>query len=324
MEGLLDRLDALRAFTLVADEGSLAEAGRRLRRSPAAITRAIAGLESELGATLFQRTTRAVRLTDAGARYLPTARLVLASLDEAAQALGERTAGPGRLRGRLSLTTPSEFGRLHVRPALETFLAAEPGVQLRWLLMDRVASLVEEGFDVAIRIGPLPASRLTATRLGEVRRIACASPGYLAANAAPRTPADLARFAIIAFSRAEGEEIWNFPVGTRSSGEGRAGGRRMSAVHLAPRVLVTDANAAVGLAASGHGITRVLSHQAEAALAEGRLVRLLIEHEPPPAPVQFLTPERPPFSPRLRAFADSVVPALRATLGRIEASVSGA
>jgi len=305
----MDRLEAMQAFVLAVEEGSLAAAGRRLGRSPAAMTRALEFLEQRLGARLLQRTTRAQYLTQAGERYLATCRRVLAEL-----AAAERDAARGEAepRGLLTLTSPATFGRLQVRPMIDGFLETHPGLSVRLLLLDRVANLLEEGIEAAIRIGHLPDSSLTAVKLGEVRRLVVASPAYLARAGRPRRPQDLRRHRCIVFSGSAADEVWVFAGA-------RAGRQR---VRLQPRLNLNDAQSAVASAAEGHGITRVLSYQAERELREGRLLRLLKEFEPPPLPVQIVTLPARPVPARLGAFTAFAVPALRAVLKKVEEAVA--
>ena len=304
----MDRLDAMRGFVLAVEEGSLAAAGRRLGRSPAAMTRALDSLEQRLDTRLLQRTTRALNLTRAGERYLVACRRVLAELEAAERASAEAEAGP---RGLLTLTSPATFGRLHVRPVVDGFLSANPGLRLRLLLLDRVVNLLEEGIEAAVRIGHLRDSSLTAVKLGEVRRLVVASPAYLARAGRPRRPKDLRRHRCIVFSGSAAEEVWTLAV----PGSGRM------RVHLQPHLNLNDAQSAVASAAEGHGITRVLSYQAEQELRDGRLLRLLKDFEPPPLPVQIVTLPARPAPARLAAFTAFAVPALRAVLKRVENAV---
>jgi DNA-binding transcriptional LysR family regulator len=183
-----DRLDSLTIFVAVAEHQSFAEAARQLSRSPATVTRAVAALEERLQARLFNRTTRSVALTDAGARYLASCRRLLAAYDELeAENIGER-AEP---RGWINVTAPVMFGRLHVLPVVRSFLEEHSRVDIRLLLLDRVVSLVDEGLDLGVRIGQLPDSSLRAIRVGQMRRIVCASPQYIARQGVPRRRATL-------------------------------------------------------------------------------------------------------------------------------------
>jgi DNA-binding transcriptional LysR family regulator len=303
----MDRLDAMRIFISIVDEGSLSAAARRLRRSPVAVTRALALLEGHVGATLLTRSTRAMRLTPAGERYLRACRNVMAELASAEESVGSEQA---ELRGRLSVTAPATFGRLHVRPTLDGFLDLHPEVSLRLLLLDRVVDLVNEGFDAAIRIGHLPDSSLTAVKLGQVRRMLCASPDYLSRHPPLRRPDDLARHASIVFSQGGADEAWRFSDPS---------GRRLRPQRQYARLSLNDALAAVASAVAGHGVTRVMSYQAEAELRSGGLVRVLREFEPAPVPVHLLSVTRRPATARLRSLIDYAAPVLRGALARIEA-----
>ncbi|MFG1300739.1 LysR family transcriptional regulator [Xanthobacter sp. V3C-3] len=302
----MDRFDAMTAFVRAMEEGSLARAARRLGRSPAAVTRAVAQLETHLGTRLLHRSTRALRLTEAGERYLASCRAILAELAEAdLLAAGERTAP----RGVLSVTAPAVFGRLHVAPVMEDLLDVHPDLAVRLLLLDRVASLVDEGLDAAVRIGPLPDSSLVAVRVGAVRRVVCASPAYLAARGRPATPAELAGHGVISFSQITETDGWAFAAGP-------SGGARRT-VQVAPRFRVNGAEAAIAAAVRGRGITRVLSYQVEEDLAAGRLVLLLEAYEGAPLPVHVVYPAARLPVARLRAFVDVAVPRLRARLAAL-------
>jgi DNA-binding transcriptional LysR family regulator len=303
----MDRIDAIMAFVLAAEEGSLAAAARRLGRSPASVTRAIAFLEQNAGVRLLQRTTRAVRLTEAGGPYLASCRRVLAELEQAdLLASGQR----GSPSGLLNVTAPLLFGRLHVRPLVEAYLQAWPEARVNLLLLDRVVHLVDEGMDVAVRIGHLPDSSLIAVRVGVLRRIVVASPAYLAAHPPLRTPVDLQAHECIEFAQSDGGHAWSFA------------GRRDAEVK--PRLVVNAAEAAVASAVEGHGVTRVLSYQAEAELRSGALVRVLHDFEPPPLPVHIVYPENRLIAAKTREFIDMAVPGLRAALDRIEAALANA
>lgn len=305
----MDRIDAMTAFVTALDEGSLARAARRLGRSPAAITRAVAQLEEHLGTRLLHRTTRALHLTQAGERYLASCRAILADLAEAdLLAAGERTDP----RGVLSVTAPVMFGRLHVAPVMEDLIEAHPALQARLLLVDRVVNLVDEGHDVAVRIGHLPDSSLVGARVGEVRRVACASPDYLAARGTPTVPADLSAHRIISFSQITENAVWSFAAGP-------SGGARKQ-VSVEARFTVNSADAAIAAAARGRGITRVLSYQVEDAVAAGHLRLVLEEFEGEPLPVHVVYPGTRLQAAKLRAFVDVAVPRLRARLAALPVS----
>ena len=284
-------------FVDVAERRSFAAAARRLGRSPTAVTRAIGELEARLGVRLLNRTTRAVSLTEAGARFLAGARRVLSDLDEIERAAAGEGAAP---RGQLQLTAPILFGRLHVAPIVMEFLGLFPDVSAALILLDRPVDLVEEGLDVAVRIGALAESSALATRVGAVHRIAVASPDYLARRGTPQTPADLGAHAIVAFAGISGIEQWTF---RSAAGE--------VTVAIKPRLIVTTAEAALDAARSGFGITRVLSYQAAEDITRGSLRRLLPAHEGDELPIHLIHPggRHPP--PKLRAFVDFARPRLR-------------
>ena len=179
----MDRIDAMKVFVAALDEGSLAAAGRKLGRSPAAVSRAVAFLEAHVGAELLHRTTRSIKLSEVGERYAAACRRVLAELEEADILAGGERAAP---RGTLALTAPSISGELVLGPVLDAFLDAYPTVSARLLLLDRAVNLIDEGFDVALRIGELANSSMVATRIGEVRRVVVAAPSYLKQKSAHR------------------------------------------------------------------------------------------------------------------------------------------
>jgi DNA-binding transcriptional LysR family regulator len=303
----MDRTDGVAVFVEVADHGSFAEAARRLGRSPAAVTRAVAELEARLGVRLLTRTTRAVSTTEAGERFLGGAKRVLADLDEIERAAAGEGTAP---RGELRLTAPILFGRLHVLPIVTEFLDRFPDVRIALTLIDRPVDLVEEGLDVAVRIGALAESSAVATRVGAVRRIVVASPDYLAQRGTPQVPADLQAHAVVAFSGIAGVEHWVF---REAAGD--------ASVAIRPRLVVTTAEAAIDAAKAGFGITRVLSYQAAEDVARGSLLRVLPAYEGDDVPIHLVYPggRHPP--PKLRAFLDFIMPRLRRRCGAIERAV---
>jgi DNA-binding transcriptional LysR family regulator len=296
----MDRIEAMTVFAAVVDAGGFAAAARRLRLSPPAVTRAVAALESRLGVRLLNRTTRRVSLTEPGARFLETARRLLAELDAAEKSAAGAAAEP---MGELFLTAPVTFGRLHVTPVVGDFLAAHPGVTARLLLVDRTVGLVEEGVDAAVRIGALPDSSLQARKVGEVRRQVVASRAYLRRRGTPHDPRELAAHDVIAFSGIGSGRDWRFGAG-----------RERLSVTVAPRLEVNDAAAAIALAERGDGLTRVLSYQAAASLAARRLVPVLEAFAPPPLPVQLVHPAGRFLPAKTRAFLDFAAARLRRRL----------
>jgi DNA-binding transcriptional LysR family regulator len=303
----MDRVETTAVFVEVAERGSFAAAARQLRRSPASVTRAVAELEARLGVRLLNRTTRAVSLTDAGTRFLTGARRVLAEFDEIERAAAGEGSAP---RGELRITAPIMFGRLHLVPTVVAFLQRFPDVSVALTLLDRPVDLVEEGLDAALRIGALAESSAIATRVGAVRQVVVAAPGYLRERGVPATPADLETHTAVAFPNISSSERWTF--------RDRDGG--VLRVAIKPRLIVNTSEAAIAAAVDGFGITQVLSYQAAGEIASGALVRLVQEFEGEVWPVQLLYPggRHPP--PKLRAFLDFAAPRLRRRLDALEQS----
>lgn len=292
----MDRLDELAVLLAILDAGSLAGAARRLRRSPPAITRALGALETRLGARLIERTTRRQAPTEAGRKLGERARRLLAEYDDAIQAGAEAAA---ELSGLIRITAPLVFGRLHVAPVVSRFLAMHPRVRAELVLSDRYVDLVEEGLDLAVRIGALPDSGLVARRVGQVRRMLVASPGYVAARGMPHDPGELAGHDIIHTAGRPVPPEWRFRAGTRPW-----------VVRLSPRLSVNQVDAALAAARDGQGIAAALSYQVADDIAAARLVRVLAAFEPPPLPVQLVTATGRHMSRRVRAFLDQAVQAL--------------
>jgi len=288
----MDRIDAMQAFVAAADLEGFAPAARKLGLSPSAVTRLIAALEERLGARLLQRTTRQVTLTDAGSRYLERARRILADVEEAEQAIeGERTR-PG---GRLVISAPVGFGRLHVSPVVSAYLKRFPEVAADLRLSDRMINLVEEGVDLAVRIGHLPDSTLVARHVGEMRRIVVASREYLEAQGEPKRPAEIASHETIQFGAMTAAPEWSFVE------DGRA-----VRVSPSPRFSSNSADAAIQHAEAGGGLTRVLAYQAAASLRAGRLKIVLAKFEQPPLPIHIVYPTSRLLSAKVRTFIDLV------------------
>ena len=309
----MDRFDAMEMFVAAVDERTLAAGARRLGRSPAAVTRAVALLERGLGERLLHRTTRQLRLTERGHRQLAIYRRVLAEL---AQTATEQDA-PRALSGSVALTAPELFGRLKVMPVVESFLDRHRGVFARILLINRIVDLVDEGVDVAVRLAHLPDSRLAAVKLGEVRRLACASPAYLARAGRPKVPADLANHECIGLNESGDRELWPFMH--------RDGARaRARSIQIRTRMALNSAGAALDAAVRGQGIFRPQSYQVATHLADGLLMRLLVEFEPMPVPVHLVFHPHPPPGGAIRAFVEFAAPILRDELARLSALVSRA
>ncbi|WP_241172693.1 LysR family transcriptional regulator [Burkholderia gladioli] len=266
----------------------------------ATVSRKIAELEAYLNTRLLHRTTRQLSLTEAGESYVAGCRRILDDIAETERAATGEYAAP---RGELIVTAPIVFGRLHIVPAVAAFLAHYPEIDVRLVLTDRVAHLMEEQIDVALRIGELPDSSLMAVRVGSVRRVICASPAYLAAHGAPAEPADLANHPCISFEVLASRRAWVFEAGK---------GELTVPVHS--RFAVNTAEAAIDAAVLGVGLIRVLSYQVETALREGALEVVLGGFEARPLPVSLVHKGQAPMPLKLRAFLDFVAPRLRERL----------
>lgn len=301
----------MRMLVAAIDQGSLAAAARSMQQSAARATRLIAALEAHVGTPLLHRTTRALKLSEAGAMYVETCRRVLAELDEADQrASGEH----GDVRGTLTLTAPVVAGTRVLLPILDAFLDQFSKVSARMVLIDRVANLVDEGIDAALRIAHLPDSSLVAVRVGETGEVVCAAPRYLARAARIDRPADLARHPAILLAQSRLGETWRFAPASP--------GRRAQSVVLRPRLVVSTIDAALESAIAGHGVARLLSYQVADAIREGRLVAILREHEPGALPVHLVAPRSSLASAKVRAFMDFATPRLRARFAAIEKSMA--
>ena len=282
----MDRLDEFAIFVRIVEESSLVRAASRLRRSPPAVTRALASLEARLGVRLIDRTTRRLAPTEAGRVLYDKARIVLG--DYEAATLGVRDAP---VRGLLRVAAPVQFGRRHVASIVTAFLDSHADAEVELLLNDRNVDLIDEAIDVAVRIGSLADSGLTARAVGEVRRLWVASPGYLESRGVPRVPEDLVGHeAVLGTFRTA--PSWDF---ARS---------RRGAVRIAARLRTDDIETRLGAVREGRGIGQFLSYQVADDLAAGRLVRLLRAYEQQAIPVHLLTKGRTNRAPKVDAFLD--------------------
>src|SRR3977135_3142135 len=304
----MDRIDAMKVFVTAVDEGSLAGAARRLKRSPTAVSRALTFLETRLGVELLHRTTRTRKLGEAAECSASAGRRVLTDLDEADMLAGGERSSP---RGVLTISAPPVNGEEVLRPIIDEFLDHYPDVSVKILLLDRLVNLVDEGVDIVLRIGHLPDSSLVTTRLGgDVRRVVVGAPRYLAKHPPIKKPAELAKHHIIAFSNF-GLDAWNF-VPAKGSSIPRT-------VQFVPRCTVNSVRAALESAASGCGLTRLYSYHVAEFVTDERLKIVLADAEHPPLPVHLLTPPGRMAVPKVRAFVDFAVPRLRAEFARIAA-----
>ncbi len=296
----MDRLHEIEVFIAVADAGSFAKAASKLHRSPPAVTRAISSLEDRLGARVFNRTTRSLTITDVGLRFVESARRVLADLDTAENEAVGTAAIP---RGQLTITASVTFGRSALAPVVCDFLGQHPRVTASILLLDRVVNLVEEGVDVAVRIGQLPDSNLIAKRIGAVHRILVASPDYLARRGVPASPSDLRHHSVIAFTGLMPNREWRY-----------LNGQKPGSVSLHPTFEINDAIAAIQAAEMGHGITNALSYMVSDQIRDGKLATVLDSFALQPQPVHLVYPHTRLVAAKSRAFIDFAAPRLKNTL----------
>lgn len=294
----MDRFHLMSVYVAVAEEQGFASAARRLGLSPPAVTRAVAALERRLGVKLLNRTTRYVRTSEAGQRYLADARRVLAAADAIDEAVSGANATP---RGSLTVTAPVMFGRMFVMPGIVEYLQTFADIEISALFLDRDVNLLEEGVDVAVRIGDLPDSSLRALPVGTVRQVVCAAPEYLRKHEPPSSPRDLAGHCLIASSAAGASLNWRF-----NSDRGERSPR------LKPRLTVTSNDAAIEAALRGFGITRLLSYQVARHVAAGELQLLLEPFEPTAWPIHVVHHQGRQASATVRSFIDFIAAKMRA------------
>jgi DNA-binding transcriptional LysR family regulator len=306
----MDRLEAMTILLAAVQTGSFTAASRRLGVALPTVSRKVADLEAHLNARLLIRTTRKLTLTDAGQAYVAAARNILEQVAEAERAASGEYLTP---RGELAIAAPVVFGRLHVLPVVNGFLAAFPDINIQLVLSDRNADLIGDQIELAVRIGPLSDSRMIAVRVGSVRSVVCASPDVLATHGVPRMPQDLVAAPCVTFGMAAATQ-WSF-----ASKRGI-----VRQVPVRSRLVVNNAEAAIDAAIAGVGLVRVLSYQAAAAIAERRLRIVLADWEPEPPPVHLLYPPQPHPPIKLRRFVEFASPRLKTTLAGIERRVASA
>jgi DNA-binding transcriptional LysR family regulator len=296
----MDRFDAMSVLVAVTDAGSLSAGARKLGMPLATVSRKVSELEAHLHTRLLNRGSRRLELTDAGQSYVAACRRILEDVVEAERTASGEYRAP---RGELVITAPIVFGRLHMLPIIGAFLKAYPDINVRLALADRVVNLAEEHVDIALRIGDLPDSSLLATRVGSIRRVVCASPGYLETRGTPVTPSDLESHDCITFEGLMSSRSWNFLI----KGE-------LKPVPIHSRLVVNTAEAAIDMAVAGLGTTRVLSYQIARALSEAKIAIVLASFEPTPLPVSLVYTGSGLLPLKLRAFLDFATPRLRTTL----------
>lgn len=296
----MDKLDSMTVFLSVVEAGSFSAAGRKLGMPLATVSRKVSDLEAHLKARLLNRSTRLLTLTDPGRDYVVACKRMLDDLNEAERAISGEYTMP---KGELIITAPLVFGRVHVLPVITEFLATYPDVDVRLIQSDRVAHLLEDHIDLAVRIGELPDSSLQATRVGMIRRVVCASPNYFSQHGTPEQPTQLREHRCITFDGLMSSNAWGFPID---------GVDTFVPVHS--RLIVNTAEAAIDAAIADAGITRVLSYQMQTAQNAGLLAVALHAFEPEPVPVSLVFSHQRRLPLKLRAFLDFAAPRLRERL----------
>ncbi|WP_028468697.1 LysR family transcriptional regulator [Neptunomonas japonica] len=296
----MDKLKAMATFVEIVDRGSLSAAAEAINRSPASVVRALADLENHLSVRLLNRSTRRISLTDEGRDYLLRCRRILADINDAEFLLDARRGAP---EGKLSITAPMMFGRLHIVPLLNRYLSEHPGLRVELTLIDRIVDIIDEGFDLAIRIGHLADSSLISMPLGLNRHIICASPSLVKTMGKPSTPEELRHWPLVVFNPQSSQ--WTFN-----------NGQTLNTYDMHTVISSNQVDSTLSSAISGLGATRLLHYQVDEALSKGQLIRLLPEYEKTSIPIQFVYPHNRLLSIRVRAFLDWAAPQLRDVLGR--------
>jgi DNA-binding transcriptional LysR family regulator len=296
----MDRLEAMSVLLTVVEQGTLSSAARKLGMPLTTVSRKLSDLEAQLGVRLFQRSNRKVTLTDVGMPYVVACKRILREVAEVEAA----AAGAFRsVRGELNITAPVVFGRLHVLPVVIDFLQAYPDIDVRLSLADRFLHLQDEHVDLAVRIGVLPDSSLKALQVGNVRRVVCASPAYLAEHGVPLSPDDLAQHDCINFTALGATDSWTFSYGQNDR-----------SVSFRSRLSLNTAEAAIDAAVAGLGVTRVLSYQIASQREHGTLQAVLEDFAPPAVPVSLVYDGQGELPLKLRAFVDFAGRQLRSRL----------
>jgi DNA-binding transcriptional LysR family regulator len=293
----MDRLESMSVFVAVVAAGSFSAASRQLRMPLPTVSRKVAEIESHLNAKLLVRSTRKLVLTEAGQAYVEDCKRILEAVSEAERGASGQYNAP---QGELTITAPIVFGRLHVLPVVAEFLRAYARVDVRLLLIDRALNLVEDRLDLAVRIGALADSRLVASKVGQIRRVVCASPDYLGERGTPKTPQDLLKHECVTFTGLTDAGSWTF--------------RDHETVRVRSRLTTSTAEAAIDASLAGIGLTCTLSYQIADAVKAGQLAVVLRKFEPPPLPVSLIYVHESRITAKLRAFVDFAAPRLRARL----------
>jgi len=300
----MDRVEAMNILVSVVETGSFTAAGKRLGVPLPTVSRKLADLESHLGTRLLARSTRRLDLTEAGKDYVAACKRILEDISNAERKASGEFVTP---KGELLVTAPVVFGRLHVVPIVAAFLAAYTEIDVRLVLSDRNAQLLDDHIDLAVRIGALPDSSMISVQVGSVRQVVCASSEFLVAHGIPKKPADLSGLSCVTFDVLGSTTSWSFA---------NKNGSHDHVVPVRSRLSVNTAEAALDAAIAGVGVTRILSYQAAKAVEEGKLRPVLEGFEPAPLPVSLMHTVQGLLPLKTRSFIDFAVPRLRAGLTR--------
>lgn len=299
----MDRLEAMAILVATVEAGSFSAASRKLSVPLPTVSRKIAALEEHLGVRLLMRSTRSLTLTEAGLTYLQSCKQIIDQVTQAERSVSGEYTTP---RGELVVTAPVVFGRLHLLPIINDFLASFPQINIRLILSDKTMHLVDDHIDAAVRVGKLPDSSMIATQVGTVCRVVCASPEYLASHGKPTHPNDLTEHSCVNFEGLPSGPMWSFtPAATPTD---------LLTVMVKPRLSVNTAEAAIDAAIASVGLTHILSYQIAHAVEQQKLRLVLREFEPTPIPVHLVHAGQIPLPVKIRSFFDFVVPRLRAVL----------
>ena len=293
----MDKFAAIKTFVRIIDAGNLTAAAASLGTSLPTVVRTLAALERELGVSLLKRTTRRLHLTDEGSQYLDRCRNILAAIQEAEDIVVARHAEPA---GKLSVTASVLFGRRCIAPIVYDFLRRHPKVNADLLFVDRLVNLVEEGVDVAVRIGHLKDSSLVAVTVGRVRRVVCASEEYLRRHGVPQVPNDIRKHACIRHVGLVPRSEWHFRVGDRQV-----------VVPISSVVTCNEIDSAISACIDGMGLGMFLSYMVAPYRKEGRLKYVLEKFENESIPVQIVYPMARIISNKVRVFVDECIDKLR-------------
>lgn len=292
----MDRFESMSIFVALAEYESLSAASRKLKIPLATVSRKLSELETHLGVSLLIRSTRGLELTETGKTYLVSCKRILEDIVQIEKSASGEFITP---KGDLVITAPMVFGRLHVLPLVSKFLKSYPDINIQLILNDRSLNMLEEHIDIAFRVGELPDSSMVAVKLASIRKITCASPGYLAARSNPKIPLELKNHDCISNLAVDALNNWSYHSE-----------KKKIQTNIKPRLSVNTSESALDAAISGLGITRALSYQAASALREGRLKLILEKFDPPSMPVHMLHSSSV-LPLKVQTFKEFVVPLLK-------------